>query len=68
MKGANPIASLEASDKIGMIQRRLAWALGKDDTHKPRNGPKFFLKWYWTFSFQITELQPLHRKGRLTDP
>jgi hypothetical protein len=44
MKGTNPIASLEAYNKIGMIQRRLAWALGKDDTHKPRNGSKFFLK------------------------
>ncbi|VFQ83177.1 unnamed protein product [Cuscuta campestris] len=26
------------SDKIGMIQRRLAWPLRKDDTHKSRNG------------------------------
>ncbi|XLS89325.1 hypothetical protein HN51_065333 [Arachis hypogaea] len=27
------------SDKIGTIQRRLAWPLRKDDTHKSRNGP-----------------------------
>ncbi|EOA21917.1 hypothetical protein CARUB_v10002400mg [Capsella rubella] len=25
------------SDKIGTIQRRLAWPLRKDDTHKSRN-------------------------------
>ncbi|KAK7377632.1 hypothetical protein VNO80_03061 [Phaseolus coccineus] len=31
------------SDKIGTIQRRLAWPLRKDDTHKSRNGPNFFL-------------------------
>ena len=29
------------SDKIGTIQRRLAWPLRKDDTHKSRNGPIF---------------------------
>jgi hypothetical protein len=34
----------ETSDKIGTIQRRLAWPLRKDDTHKSRNGPNFFLK------------------------
>ncbi|KAJ0081328.1 hypothetical protein Patl1_11391 [Pistacia atlantica] len=26
-----------------MIQRRLAWPLHKDDMHKSRNGPNFFL-------------------------
>jgi len=30
------------SDKIGTIQRRLAWPLRKDDTHKSRNGSKNF--------------------------
>ena len=30
------------SVKIGTIQRRLAWPLRKDDTHKSRNGSKFF--------------------------
>uniref|UniRef100_A0A7N0TLG5 Uncharacterized protein n=1 Tax=Kalanchoe fedtschenkoi TaxID=63787 RepID=A0A7N0TLG5_KALFE len=30
------------SDKIGTIQRRLAWPLRKYDTHKSRNGPNFF--------------------------
>ena len=29
-------------DKLGTIQRRLAWPLRKDDTHKSRNGPNFF--------------------------
>ena len=33
--------SLEISDKIGMIQKRLAWPLHKDDTNKLRNGPNF---------------------------
>ncbi|KAH9571253.1 hypothetical protein CY35_02G085500 [Sphagnum magellanicum] len=32
----------ETSDKIGTIQRRLAWPLRKDDTHKSRNGPNFW--------------------------
>ena len=30
-----------SSDKIGTIQRRLAWPLRKDDTHKSRNVPSF---------------------------
>jgi hypothetical protein len=30
----------ETSDKIGMIQRKLAWSLRKDDTHKSKNGQK----------------------------
>ena len=30
-----------SSDKIGMIQRRLAWPLRKDDTHKSRGVPSF---------------------------
>ncbi|PWA76019.1 hypothetical protein CTI12_AA238240 [Artemisia annua] len=34
------------SDKIGTIQRRLAWPLRKDDTHKSRNGPNFFLLFF----------------------
>jgi hypothetical protein len=33
---------LRASVKFGMIQRRLAWPLHKDDTHKSRMVPKFF--------------------------
>ncbi|CAK9866617.1 unnamed protein product [Sphagnum jensenii] len=37
-----PFVSSETSDKIGTIQRRLAWPLRKDDTHKSRNGPNFF--------------------------
>ena len=35
------IVPLGTSDKIGMIQRRLAWPLHKDDRHKSRNGPNF---------------------------
>ncbi|KAK9000183.1 hypothetical protein V6N11_080688 [Hibiscus sabdariffa] len=31
------IVPLGTSDKIGTIQRRLAWPLRKDDTHKSRN-------------------------------
>jgi len=30
------------SVKIGTIQRRLAWPLRKDDTHKSRSVPSFF--------------------------
>ncbi|ESW33687.1 hypothetical protein PHAVU_001G090500 [Phaseolus vulgaris] len=36
------IVPLGTSDKIGTIQRRLAWLLRKDDTHKSRNCPNFF--------------------------
>ncbi|KAJ3689068.1 hypothetical protein LUZ61_018232 [Rhynchospora tenuis] len=32
-----PSVSSETSDKIGTIQRKLAWPLRKDDTHKSRN-------------------------------
>ncbi|ESW11835.1 hypothetical protein PHAVU_008G062500, partial [Phaseolus vulgaris] len=38
------------SDKIGTIQRRLAWPLRKDDTHKSRNGPNFFYFFFLTFT------------------
>ncbi|TKY74920.1 hypothetical protein E2542_SST03685 [Spatholobus suberectus] len=34
------------SDKIGTIQRRLAWPLRKDDTHKSRNRSKYFLDFF----------------------
>ena len=33
-----------SSVKIGTIQRRLAWPLRKDDTHKSRSVHNFFLK------------------------
>ncbi|CAN7104779.1 unnamed protein product, partial [Brassica rapa subsp. narinosa] len=36
------------SDKIGTIQRRLAWPLRKDDTHKSRNGPNFFCSFFFS--------------------
>jgi len=38
------------SDKIGTIQRRLAWPLRKDDTHKSRNGPNFFFFLFSSFN------------------
>lgn len=41
-KGKEHIFPLGTSDTIGMIHRRLAWPLHKDDTHKSRNGPNFF--------------------------
>ena len=31
-----------SSDKIGTIQRRLAWPLRRDDTHKSRSVPSLF--------------------------
>ncbi|XP_042382006.1 uncharacterized protein LOC121974823 [Zingiber officinale] len=37
------VVSSETSDKIGTIQRRLAWPLRKDDTHKSRNVSKVCL-------------------------
>ena len=48
-----------ASVKIGTIQRRLAWPLRKDDTHKSRSVNNFFaiffcevwpVHWIWYFS------------------
>ncbi|PNT63277.1 hypothetical protein BRADI_4g13693v3, partial [Brachypodium distachyon] len=48
------------SDKIGTIQRRLAWPLRKDDTHKSRNGPNFFeISLAGPFSFTDMPLEPL---------
>jgi hypothetical protein len=41
-KAEQESSSFGTSDKIGTIQRRLAWPLRKDDTHKSRNGPNFF--------------------------
>ncbi|PTQ44506.1 hypothetical protein MARPO_0020s0143 [Marchantia polymorpha] len=38
----SPLVPSGTSEKIGTIQRRLAWPLRKDDTHKSRNGPNFF--------------------------
>ncbi|KAK7377398.1 hypothetical protein VNO80_02822 [Phaseolus coccineus] len=46
------------SDKIGTIQRRLAWPLRKDDTHKSRNGPNFFL--FFFSYFRCHGGSPLH--------
>jgi hypothetical protein len=38
-------------DKIGTIQRRLAWPLRKDDTHKSRTYHFFFVVLFFFFSF-----------------
>ena len=38
-------SSRGSSDKIGTIQRRLAWPLRKDDTHKSRSVHNFLSKW-----------------------
>ncbi|AES71930.1 hypothetical protein MTR_3g084270 [Medicago truncatula] len=45
------------SDKIGTIQRRLAWPLRKDDTHKSRNGPNFFLTFFF-LQFHTRKFSP----------
>ena len=37
-------SSRGSSVKIGTIQRRLAWPLRKDDTHKSRSVPNFLLE------------------------
>ncbi|KEH35898.1 transmembrane protein, putative [Medicago truncatula] len=47
------------SDKIGTIQRRLAWPLRKDDTHKSRNGPNFFCIFSLTQSFRVCPILTL---------
>lgn len=39
--------SLETSNKIITIQKRLAWAMHKDDTPKSRNGPWNIAKGYF---------------------
>ena len=41
------------SVKIGTIQRRLAWPLRKDDTHKSRSVPNFFPRRSVSVFFQI---------------
>ena len=45
MTGSHFLRSVDSSRgssvKIGTIQRRLAWPLRKDDTHKSRSVPNF---------------------------
>ncbi|BBN10988.1 hypothetical protein MPTK1_5g08160 [Marchantia polymorpha subsp. ruderalis] len=55
-----PLVPSGTSDKIGTIQRRLAWPLRKDDTHKSRNGPNFFGDLPHELQFHHTP-QSLHR-------
>ena len=58
------LASLETSDKIGTIQRRLAWPLRKDDTHKSRNGPNFFV-FFSPKSRALSTMNKLHYRAYL---
>lgn len=58
MQGEWAVSS-ETSDKIGTIQRRLAWPLRKDDTHKSRNGPNFFFPCFFLIRF-LSELFEEH--------
>jgi len=43
------------SVKIGTIQRRLAWPLRKDDTHKSRSVTNFFIVFYDSSKCSCTE-------------
>ena len=43
-----------SSVKIGTIQRRLAWPLRKDDTHKSRRVHNFFLLCFFIYSVLVT--------------
>jgi hypothetical protein len=63
-----PFVSSETSDKIGTIQRRLAWPLRKDDTHKSRNGPNFFSFALKFFLPPSTALDCALRTSFVTDP
>ena len=49
-----------SSDKIGTIQRRLAWPLRKDDTHKSRSVPSFFVS-LWSYVLLHTALSDFLR-------
>jgi hypothetical protein len=46
-------------DKIGTIQRRLAWPLRKDDTHKSRTYHFFFAVLFFFFSFGLLFSSPV---------
>ncbi|GMP30089.1 hypothetical protein CsSME_00004915 [Camellia sinensis var. sinensis] len=46
------------SDKIGTIQRRLAWPLRKDDTHKSRNDALLF-------TFFLNKILQKNRRSRV---
>lgn len=67
-EGPSSCVSSETSDKIGTIQRRLAWPLRKDDTHKSRNGPNFFRLLFLEnlhFRFSMFDLLSLRNRVRL---
>ncbi|KAG0581193.1 hypothetical protein KC19_4G231200 [Ceratodon purpureus] len=52
MKPISTVVFSETSDKIGTIQRRLAWPLRKDDTHKSRNGTGYKSKRYKSHKYR----------------
>ena len=63
MPFALPLDSFRGSSvKIGTIQRRLAWPLRKDDTHKSRSDTSFFS--FVALSVVGLSHLPLHMKQR----
>ncbi|KAL6273144.1 hypothetical protein ACE6H2_023836 [Prunus campanulata] len=63
MRVSSKLVPSGTSDKIGTIQRRLAWPLRKDDTHKSRNGPNFFALFCQLF-FALFNNVSYNPKGR----
>ncbi|KAL8171138.1 hypothetical protein V2J09_022942 [Rumex salicifolius] len=61
---ARRIVSSETSDKIGTIQRRLAWPLRKDDTHKSRNEASIDWTSNARLGFLIKQLKFLDQLGK----
>ena len=47
---------IKASVKNGNIQRRLAWSLGKDDTHSSRKSRKFFFLYIRDSGFLLSDV------------
>ena len=54
-----------SSVKIGTIQRRLAWPLRKDDTHKSRSVNNFFEKFAWPAEVCIQTARVKHPESGL---
>ena len=62
------LGSLRGSSvKIGTIQRRLAWPLRKDDTHKSRSVNNFFASWRHPHAMCIAGLTLNGRIARRTN-
>eukprot|EP00877_Chromochloris_zofingiensis_P004510 jgi/Chrzof1/1405/Cz10g06180.t1 len=62
----NELVPSGTSVKIGTIQRRLAWPLRKDDTHKSRNGSKIFAFCSLAFLFQSSSNMSMRHIMALT--